>query len=114
MLGHDGAVVVACNNLELALQVASLADEAGFGVAIRVLLWGVHIALTVHHLIEMPVDDGTSGHTHLEHVGVVGHQRNGHVTAIAPSVNADSVGVNIRQRFQVFHAFHLVLHLHLS
>ena len=38
VLGHDGGVVVACDNLQLALQVASLADEARFGVALGVVL----------------------------------------------------------------------------
>ena len=114
VLGHDGAVVVARDNLQLAFQVACLADKAALLVAFGVLLRGVHIALAVHHLVVFPVDDGAAGHADLEHVGVVGHQRDGHIATIRPAVDAEAVGIDVGQRLQVADTLHLVLHLHLS
>ena len=73
VLGNDGVVVVACDNLQFAFQVLGLADEAGLGVAIGIILGRTHITLTIHHLVPFPVDDGTTCHAYLENVGIIGH-----------------------------------------
>ena len=114
VLRYNGVVVIARNNLQLTLQVASLVDEAGLLVPLRILLGCVHIAFTIHHLVPFPVDDRTTGHTHLEDVGIVQHERDGHETAKRPPVDTQAIHVNIRQALQIFHALHLVLHLNLS
>ena len=103
MLGNNDIVVVAYDNLQFAFQISCLADEAGLGIALRVVLWRTHIALAIHHLVPFPVDDGTTGNADLEHIGIVRHQRDGHESAERPSVHTDFVGVDIRQALQIFH-----------
>ena len=114
VLWHHRCVVVSRDDLQLAFQLSGLRYQRCLLVALGIGLRRVHVALTVHHLIPSPVDDGPSSHAHLEHLGIVGHQRDGHESPEAPSVNAQSFGVYIGQRLQIFHAFHLVLHLYLS
>ena len=113
MLGNYRRVIEADDDLQAALEVGSLVDQAGLLVALGVGLRGVHIALAIHHLIPLPVDDGTAGDTHLEHVRVVGHQTDGHEAAEAPSVHAQTRGIDIVECAQEVHATHLVLHLDL-
>ena len=96
MLRHDGVVVVACDDLQLAFQVLRLVDETGLGIAFGIRFRSSHIALAVHHLIPFPVDDRTSGYTHLEHIGIVGHQRDGHKAAERPAMNAQTLHIYIR------------------
>ena len=114
MLRHHRVVVISRDNLQFSLQVLRLAQEARLLVAFGVGLRRVHISFAVHHLVPFPVDDGTSCHAHLEHVGIVGHEGDGHESAEAPSVHAHAVGIDIGERLQKFHALHLVLHLYLS
>ena len=114
MLGHNGVVVVARNDLQLSFQVLGLGYQAGLGIAFRVGLRRVHIALAVHHLVPLPVNDGTAGHADLEHVRIGGHERYGHEASERPAVDAQPVGIDVRQRLQECHALHLVFHLYLS
>ena len=100
--------------LQLTLQLAGFVDEAGLLVALGILLRGVHVALAIHHLVPFPVDDRATGHAHLEDVGIVQHERDGHETAKRPPVDTQAIHVNIRQALQIFHALHLVLHFYLS
>ena len=72
---------------------------------------GVHVALAVHHLVQLPVDDGATGHTYLEHVGVRTHEVGGHETAKRPAVYANAVGINVGERLEELDALELVLHL---
>ena len=87
MLGHNGVVVITRNNLELALQIAGLVDEARLRVTLRILLRRIHIAFAIHYLVPFPVDDGTTSYANLEDVGVVKHERDSHETAKRPAVN---------------------------
>ena len=95
MLGHDGIVVVTRDDLQTALQVLGLGDKAGLGVALGIALGRAHIALTVHHLVPLPVDDGPTGHADLEHVGIVGDERDGHKAAERPAVDTQAVCVDV-------------------
>ena len=74
MLGDDSVVVVARDDLESALQILGLVDEAGLGIAFGIRLRGTHVALTIHHLVPFPVDDRASCYANLEYVRIVGHQ----------------------------------------
>ena len=114
VLGNNRRVVHTDDNLQFALEVLGHRDER---TSLDTLLVGVgsaHVSLAIHHLIPSPVDDRTSSHSHLEHVGIVGHKRYGHKSAIAPSVHTKSVGIDIRQRLEIIHTLHLVEHLHLA
>ena len=98
VLRNNRRVVHTYDYLQLTLQVLCLVKKACLLVAFSVLLRCVHIALAIHHLIPFPVDDRSSCHAHLEHFGMVAHQCGGHKSAEAPSVDADAVLVNVRQR----------------
>ena len=96
MLRHDGVVVVACDDLQFAFQVLRLVDKADLGIAFGICFRSSHIALAVHHLIPFPVNYWASSHTNLEHIGVVGHQRDGHKASERPAVNAQTLHIYIR------------------
>ena len=74
VLWHHRRVVVACDDLQFAFQILGLSDETGLRIAFRVVVWCTHVTLAIHHLIPLPVDDGTTSHTYLEDIGVVGDQ----------------------------------------
>ena len=114
MLWHHGLVVETLDYLQLALQVLGLAQQRSLLISFRVGLRGVHVSLTVHHLIPFPVDDRSSSHTHLEDIGMVGHQADGHESTKAPAVYTQSVHVHVRLLLQELHTLHLVLHLYLT
>ena len=114
MLRHDGGVIEANDNLQAALEVCRLVDEAGLGITVGVSLRCVHVALAIHHLIPFPVDDGTTGYTHLEDIRIVGHQADGHKAAKTPSVNTQACSIDVVKGPEEVHAPHLVLHLDLS
>ena len=114
VLWHYGHIVQALDNLQLALQVLSLIEQGCLLVTFWVGLRSVHIALAIHHLVPVPVDNRTAGYAYLEYVRIVGHQRDGHESTEAPSVNANLVGIYVRQGLQVLYTLHLVLHLYLT
>ncbi len=114
VLWHYSHIVQALDNLQLALQVLCLIEQGGLPVTLWVGLWSVHIALAIHHLVPVPVDNRTACYAYLEHVRVVGHQRDGHESAEAPAVNTNLVSIYVRKRLQIFYTLHLVLHLNLS
>ena len=114
MLRHHSGVVQANDNLKTSLEVCSLVDEARLLIALGIGLRCVHVALTVHHLIPFPINDRTASDTHLEHIRIIGHQADGHETAKAPTVNAQTCSVHIVEGAQEIHTSHLVLHLDLS
>ena len=64
VLWHYGHVVQALDNLELALQVLCLVEQGGLLVTLWIGLRGVHIALAIHHLVPVPVDDRTTCHAY--------------------------------------------------
>ena len=100
--------------MQFAFQILALVDEACLLISFRVGLRCVHIAFSVERFIPFPVDDRTASHAHLEHLGIVGDERDGHESTKAPAMHADAVGIHIGQRLQVFHAFHLVFHFLLA
>ena len=91
MLWHNGIVVVARNDLQTAFQILGLADERRFGIALWIRLRGVHIALAVHHLVPLPVNDGTTSYSYLENVGVGSHERDGHKSSERPARNKSKI-----------------------
>ena len=74
VLWHHRRIVVTRDDLQLAFQILGLGDETGLRIAFRVVVWCTHVTLAIHHLIPLPVDDGTASHTYLEDIGVVGDQ----------------------------------------
>ena len=74
MLWHYGLIVVADDYLEFSLEVLGLIDERSLGIAFRIGMRCVHVALSIHHFVPLPVDDWAAGHSHLEDIGIVGHQ----------------------------------------
>jgi hypothetical protein len=66
----DGALA----DEKLALEILGLVDEAGLGITFRIGGRIVHVTLTVHYLVPLPVDYRTSGNSYLEHVRIVSDQ----------------------------------------
>ena len=97
VLWYYGGVVETDYDLQPALQVFSLVDETGLRISLGVALRGVHITLAVHHLIPFPVDYRSACHSHLKHVGVVGHQAYCHKSSVAPSMHSQAVNIDVRQ-----------------
>ena len=74
MLWYYSYIVQALDNLQLTLQVLSLIEQGCLLVTLWVGLWGIHIALAIHHLVPVPVDYRTACYAYLEYVRIVGHQ----------------------------------------
>ena len=68
VLRHYGFIVIACDDLQLTLQVLGFAQQTGLLVTLRVRLGRVHIAFSVHHLVPVPVDDRTACYAYLEYL----------------------------------------------
>ena len=111
MLPYYYRVDVAVYLEEMAFQVACLQLQVGVLIPFRIILRTVHITLSIHDLVVAPVDHRTAGNTDFENIGMRQDQVGRHEAAVAPSVHTDTVGIHVRKRFQVFHAFHLVGHL---
>ena len=54
VLWHYGHIVQALDNLQLTLQVLGLIEQGCLLVTLWVGLWGIHIALAIHHLVPVP------------------------------------------------------------
>ena len=46
VLRHHGVIVIACDNLQFALQILGLRDQTALGKALRIAFGCAHIALT--------------------------------------------------------------------
>ena len=114
VLPEHGIVDGALTDEQFALQVLGLVDEACFRIALRIALHGIHIALSVHDFVPFPVDYRTACDSDLEDFRIGGHERNSHETAIAPSVYADSVLVDVRKCHELADTCNLVSHFSLS
>ena len=114
VLPHHHRVGGAVDHQEFAFEFVGLVLEAYQLIAFRVLLRRVHITLTVHDLVVLPIQHGTACNAYLEHLRVVNLQRGRHEATIAPAVAADAVGIDIGQGFQPVDAHHLVAHLELA
>ena len=66
VLPNHGVVLAAVDYEEVSVEVFGFVEEAVGGIAVGVLLWGVHIALAVHDFVPFPVDDGAAGAAHFE------------------------------------------------
>ncbi len=71
VLPHHHGVGGAVDHQELAFKLVGLVFEAGQLVAFGVFLGRVHVTLTVHDFVVLPIQHGTTSHAHLEHLGVV-------------------------------------------
>ena len=99
---------------QFAFQILGLVDERGLGKALGIGGLGLHIALAIHHLIPLPVDHGATRNGYLEHIGVVGNERDGHKATVAPTVNTNPIGIHPGVRFEPLDTLHLVFHLGLA
>lgn len=114
MLQNAGGIVVAYDDLQTTFQVFGAIDEVRSCVAFGVGLWRFHIAFAIHHFVVFPVEDGTTGYTDFENVGVGEHEVGGHESTEAPTVDTQTIGIDIGQRSEFFHTLHLVFHLNLA
>ena len=114
MLPNNYGVNGSLTDKQLTLERSSLVDEACLLEALGIVVYVVHIALAIHHLVPLPVDYRATCNTHLEYVRVVCDERDSHKSTIAPAVYADAILVNPLVRHQPLHTSHLVSHLGLT
>jgi len=114
VLWYYSIVVVACDNLQLAFQILGLANQTTLGIPLRVILWCAHITFSIHDLVPLPIDNGTTGTTHLEDLGVSKFHGDGHEATEAPTLHAHAVLVHIGQALEEFYSLHLVGHLNFA
>ena len=86
MLGHTDRVVTSVDDHETPFEVFGLTKQGGAFVTFGIGLWSVHVAFAIHDLVETPIDDRTSCHTHLKHIGIGGHEAGGHETSETPTM----------------------------
>ena len=96
VLPHHHGVGGAVDHQELALEFVGLVLKADQIVAFGILLGRVHVTLTIHDFVVLPIQHGTASHANLKHLGVVDLQRCRHESAIAPAVASDAVGIDVR------------------
>ena len=96
--------------MQTAAQILGLAQQTACLVAFGIFLGRVHIALAIHDLVVLPIDDRTACHAHLERLGIGAHEVGGHESTETPTVHADAVGIHIGKGFQESHTRHLVGH----
>ena len=82
-------------------------DAAG-RVAVRVGLGRAHVTLGVVGIVAVPMGHGGSSDSHLEHVRGLGKAHESHEPAVAPTVDADAVGVGEAVIDEPSNAVHLV------
>ncbi len=111
VLGHTDRVVTSVDDKETPFQVLGFVEQGGLFVALWIGLWGVHVAFTIHDFIEAPIDDRSSCHSHLEDIGIGGHEAGGHEASKAPTMHTQAVGINIGKTLQIVHTTKLVFHL---
>ena len=97
VLRDDSVVLGTLDDQQTSFEVLCFIEQAVILVTLGVLLRGVHIALTVHNFIPLPVDDRAAGAAHLEDLGVSQFHRNGHKTAEALAFYAHTVLIHIGQ-----------------
>ena len=114
MLRHTGGVVVAKDDLQLAFQVFGFRQQAVGSVAFGILLRRAHVALTVHHLVVLPVYHRAACHTDFEDVRVRAHEARGHETAEAPAVHTHAAVIYVGQRLEELDALQLIQHFLLA
>ena len=107
-------VYCSLTNEELSFKVLGLVDQTCLLVSFRIDVRMVHIPLAIHHFIPFPVNHRSSCDCNLEYVRIVGDERYGHESSVAPAMHSDAVLVNIWEFHQHLDALHLVGHLCLS
>lgn len=108
VLRNAGIILIAMNDQQVTLQVASQITQVGLLVSIGIGLWGIHIAFSIHHFVERPVYHRASSHSHLEDIVQAEHHAGGHVASKAPTVNTDAILVHIGEIQQEFGTLGLV------
>src|SRR5256884_3469545 len=73
-----------------------------------VFLRKAEVALGVDGIVVAPVGDRAARETHFENIAGFKHGVQRHVTAVAPSPDADAIGINIGKRLEIFDAVALV------
>ena len=74
VLPEDYRVYGALTYEQLALEVLRLVDQTCLLVSLRIDMRTVHVTLSIHDLIPLPVDDRTSCYSDLEYIRVVGYE----------------------------------------
>ena len=85
VLPDNGVVFGAMDDEEAAFEVFGLRGEGIVGIALGILLRGVHIAFAVHDFVPFPVDDRAAGAADFEDFGVGEFHGDGHESAEAPA-----------------------------
>src|SRR5580704_6982976 len=85
-----------------------MADRRRLLVFGFVLLRQAHVALGVDGIVEMPVGHRSTGETDLEQIGGFKHGMERHVSPVAPTPDADALGVYPWLLLEPSHAIPLV------
>ena len=99
VLRHTSIVMVVVNQQKMSFQVAGKVLQVTILITFGIALRRVHISFSVHDFIIAPVDDRATCNAYLEYLRVAEHQCRSHVSAEAPAVYADAVGIHVRQGF---------------
>ena len=99
---------------KLAFQILRLINQGRLGESLRIGLHRVHVALAVHYLVPFPINHRSTGDSDLESLRIIRHERYGHESTIAPSMNTYSVRVHVWKRLQHIYSDHLISHLVLA
>ena len=111
MLPDDSAVHAIVDDEQTSLETADIIDNAVIGIAVWILLRGVHIAFAIHDLIVFPVADGSTCDTGPELIWETSKKRKSHEATETPAMDADARGVDIGERLEIADTDHLVVGL---
>lgn len=101
-LEHHRAVIVRFGNG----IIGCAREDAGFGIAVRIVRRSVHETLGIMGIVKIPVIDTAAGNAVMEGVGMVHEQESGHRSAERKALYAYLVPIDIRKRLQVFGPLH--------
>ncbi len=103
-LQHYGAVIVRFGNG----IIGCAREDAGLGIAVRIICRSIHKALCIMSIVKIPVIDTAAGNAVMEGVGMVHEEESGHRSSERKALYADLVPIDIRKRLQVFGPLHKI------
>ena len=110
MLREYNGVDIAMDIEDIALKVLDIAGNEVILIAFGVFLRGIHIAFAIHCLVIFPVDHGASRYCRGEGTRMAIHEGGGKEATEAPSIDSQTIGIDIGEGLEVFHTGHLVFH----
>src|SRR5574344_2052425 len=110
MLRYADGVVVAKDYQQAPFLILCTEREVVLLISFRISLRSTHIAFSVHHLIQTPINYRATSHSHLEDIRIGKHHIRCHKATVAPAMDSQSVGIHERKAFPEVYALHLVAH----